>query len=67
MTQRSLRVVRRFSPRDEQYHLGTIVQGIHDFDEAQQAESETWANLRIMQSGAVALSANDRTLNREAL
>lgn len=54
-------------PREEQYRIGDIVEGLRDFDKTERAETDAWATLRMVQSGAVALSVNDRTIIREAL
>lgn len=54
-------------PSEEQYRLGLIVGGLRSSWEVQAKEIEAWATLRMLQSGADALSASDRTAIRVAL
>jgi hypothetical protein len=52
---------------EEQYQLGLIVGGLRNFQGVQLREIEAWSTLRMLQSGANALSASDRTQVRMAL
>lgn len=52
---------------EEQYRLGLIVGGLRNFQGVQVREIEAWSTLRMLQSGADALSASDRTQVRMAL
>lgn len=54
-------------PSEEQYRMGQVVGNLRDFGEIQSKEIETWGTLRMLQSGADALSASDRTAVRLAL
>ena len=54
-------------PSEEQYRIGLITGTLRNFREIQAAEMEAWAKLRMLQSGADALSASDRTAIRLAL
>lgn len=54
-------------PSEEQYRIGLITGTLKNFREIQAAEMEAWAKLRMLQSGADALSASDRTAIRLAL
>ena len=54
-------------PSEEQYRMGQVVGNLRNFGEIQSAEIETWGTLRMLQSGAEALSATDRTAVRTAL
>lgn len=54
-------------PSEEQYRVGLISGTLRNFREIQAAEMEAWAKLRMLQSGADALSASDRTAIRLAL
>ena len=47
--------------------MGQVVGNLRDFGEIQSKEIETWGTLRMLQSGADALSASDRTTVRLAL
>jgi hypothetical protein len=53
-------------PAEEQARIGTPVQVLKRFDEVEYDAISAWARLRILQSGASALSASDRTMIREA-
>jgi hypothetical protein len=48
-------------PSEEQYRMGQVVGNLRNFAEIQSKEIETWGRLRMLQSGAEALSASDRT------
>ena len=52
---------------EEQYRLGLIVGGLRNFQGVQFREIEAWSTLRMLQSGADALSPSDRTQVRMAL
>lgn len=52
---------------EEQYRFGLIVGGLRNFRELQVSEAQAWSTLRMLQSGADALSASDRTEIRVAL
>lgn len=52
---------------EEQYRMGQVVGNLRDFGQIQSKEIETWGTLRMLQSGADALSASDRTAVRVAL
>ena len=52
---------------EEQYRLGLVVGNLRSFQEIQSKEIETWGTLRMLQTGADALSAGDRTESRVAL
>lgn len=54
-------------PSEEQYRMGQVVGNLRDFASIQSKEIETWGTLRMLQSGASALSASDRTTIRKAL
>jgi hypothetical protein len=54
-------------PSEEQYRLGLVVGNLRSFQDIQSKEIETWGTLRMLQSGADALSAGDRTEIRVAL
>jgi len=54
-------------PSEEQYRFGLIVGSLQNFQEIQSSEIENWGTLRMLQSGAGALSASDRTAIRMAL
>jgi hypothetical protein len=54
-------------PSEEQYRMGQVVGNLRNFGEIQSKEIETWGTLRMLQSGADALSASDRTAVRVAL
>ncbi len=54
-------------PSEEQYRIGVIAAKLRSFQKFQETEFETWPDLRMLQSGASALSANDRTAIRQAL
>ena len=54
-------------PSEEQYRMGQVVGNLRDFGEIQSKEIETWGTLRMLQSGADAMSASDRTAVRVAL
>lgn len=54
-------------PSEEQYRMGLVVGNLRNFGEIQSKEIETWGTLRMLQSGAEALSASDRTAVRVAL
>jgi hypothetical protein len=54
-------------PSEEQYRLGLVVSNLRNFQDIQSKEIETWGTLRMLQSGADALSASDRTEVRLAL
>ena len=54
-------------PSEEQYRLGLVVGNLRSFQDIQSKEIETWGTLRMLQSGADALSASDRTEIRVAL
>jgi hypothetical protein len=54
-------------PSEEQYRLGTLHDGLVAFRAIQRDETNAWATLRMLQSGADALSASDRTAIRLAL
>lgn len=54
-------------PSEEQYRLGLIVGGLRNFQGVQVREIDAWTTLRMLQSGADALSASDRTQVRMAL
>jgi hypothetical protein len=52
---------------EEQYRYGLIVGGLQNFQGVQVREIQAWSTLRMLQSGADALSASDRTQVRMAL
>jgi hypothetical protein len=52
---------------EEQYRFGTIVGSLRNFQSLQQKEIDAWSRLRMLQSGAEALSVSDRTAIRLAL
>jgi len=52
---------------EEQYRLGFIHAGLVAFRQTQLDEGDAWATMRMLQSGADALSASDRTAVRLAL
>ena len=52
---------------DEQYRMGAVVARIRKFDDWQIQERVPWGQLRALQFGANALSAEDRTGIRSAL
>ena len=52
---------------EEQYRFGLITGSLRDFRDIQAGEMESWAKLRMLQSGADALSVSDRTAIRIAL
>lgn len=54
-------------PSEEQYRLGLIIGGLQNFQGVQIREIQAWSTLRMLQSGADALSASDRTQVRMAL
>ena len=54
-------------PREEQYRIGLISGTLRNFREIQAGEMEAWSKLRMLQSGADALSESDRTVIRSAL
>lgn len=54
-------------PSEEQYRMGEVVGNLRNFGEIQSKEIETWGTLRMLQSGAAALSTSDRTAVRVAL
>lgn len=54
-------------PSEEQYRIGLIHDGLVAFRLFQFQETDAWATLRMLQSGADALSASDRTAIRVAL
>jgi hypothetical protein len=54
-------------PAEEQYRLGLVVGNLRNFQDIQSKEIETWGTLRMLQSGADALSESDRSQVRVAL
>ena len=52
---------------EEQYRFGLITGSLRNFRDMQAGEMEAWAKLRMLQSGADALSESDRTAIRIAL
>jgi hypothetical protein len=52
---------------DEQYSLGVLAFGLRAFADLQSQEAEQWARLRMLRSGAAALSETDRANIRVAL
>lgn len=54
-------------PGEEQYRLGLVVGNLRSFQDIQSKEIEAWGTLRMLQAGADALSASDRTAIRVAL
>lgn len=54
-------------PSEEQYRMGQVVGNLRNFAEIQSKEIEAWGMLRMLQAGADALSASDRTAIRVAL
>lgn len=54
-------------PSEEQYRMGQVVGNLRNFADIQSKEIETWGTLRMLHSGAEALSASDRTEIRKAL
>jgi hypothetical protein len=52
---------------EEQYRFGLTAGTIRNYREIQLAEMDAWAKLRMLQSGADALSESDRTVIRVAL
>lgn len=52
---------------EEQYRMGLIVGSLRNFRGIQLDEMKAWAQLRMLQSGADALSPSDRTAVRAAL
>lgn len=54
-------------PSEEQYRFGLITAILRSFRDIQADEMEAWAKLRMLQSGADALSESDRTAIRIAL
>ena len=54
-------------PSEEQYRMGQVVGNLRNFGEVQAKEIEAWGTLRMLQSGAEALSVSDRTAVRVAL
>ena len=54
-------------PSEEQYQMGQVVGNLRNFGEIQSKEIETWGTLRMLQSGAEALSESDRAQVRIAL
>lgn len=52
---------------EEQYQIGQIVGGLRSFRDLQFMEAQDWSTLRMLQSGADALSTSDRTEIRVAL
>lgn len=54
-------------PSAEQYRFGLVVGGLRGSWEVQAKEIEAWGKLRMLQSGADALTASDRTAIRVAL
>lgn len=54
-------------PREEQYQVGAIVDGLREFESLQDTEFMVWSKLRTLEAGADALSASDRTVIRGAL
>ena len=52
---------------EEQYRFGLTAGTIRNYQEIQEAEMGAWAKLRMLQSGAEALSESDRTAIRVAL
>lgn len=52
---------------EEQYRMGVIVDNFRTFQDVMRREIDTWATLRMLQSGADTLSASDRTAIRLAL
>ena len=53
--------------RQEQSNIGTVVNNLRRFQDIQQSENTAWPILRMMQDGAEALSASDRSAIRNAL
>jgi hypothetical protein len=54
-------------PGEEQYRMGAVAVRIRRFNEWQFADRVPWGRLRALQSGAAALSAEDRATIRSAL
>jgi hypothetical protein len=54
-------------PREEQYEMGGIVEGLRDFQGLQDAEFMVWPKLRALEAGADVLTPSDRTMIRAAL
>jgi hypothetical protein len=54
-------------PREEQYQVGTVVEGLRQFQAMQDAEFMAWAKLRTLEAGAKALSPGERSMVRAAL
>ena len=54
-------------PAEEQYQIGSIHSALEAFRNVQNQEIGEWATLRMLQSGADALSVSDRTAIRDAL
>jgi hypothetical protein len=52
---------------EEQYRMGAVAARIREFNERQFAERLPWGRLRLLQFGAAALSAEDRSTIRTAL
>jgi hypothetical protein len=52
---------------EEQYRLGALHDGLVSFRQLEIRETDAWATLRMLQSGADAMSASDRTAIRVAL
>ncbi len=52
---------------EEQYGMGLVVAGLRNFRDVQAREVQAWSTMRMLQSGADALSASDRTEIRVAL
>ena len=52
---------------EDQHRMGQVVGNLRNFGEIQSKEIETWGILRMLQSGADALTASDRTAGRVAL
>jgi hypothetical protein len=54
-------------PREEQYQVGTVVEGLRQFETTQDAEFLAWAKLRSLEAGADVLSPGERSMIRAAL
>ncbi len=54
-------------PSEEQYRFGVVHGGLVSFRDFQRRETDVWGTLRMLQSGADALSPSDRTAVRQAL
>ena len=51
-------------PSEEQFRIGSVVNGLAEFQKVQEQEIQAWSKLRALQAGAAALSPSDRSMIR---